>query len=323
VIRWGVAGPGSIATGFAEAMELVAGGSIVAVGSRSQERADAFGNRFDIARRHGNYEALAADPEVDVVYVATPQSRHAEDTTMFLQAGKHVLCEKPFALNSTQAQAMIDEARRQNLFLMDAVWSRFLPAYQVLGDLLREERIGDPLMVEADFGFRSPPSLENRLFRPELGGGGLLDLGIYPLQLCSLVLGNPVGVVADGVIGETDVDEQVAAIVRHPEGRLGVIKAALRVNMTCRARITGTDGVIELPAMMHCPDSVNVASSAGIEEIDCTYEGNGLRFEIEAVGACIDAGKSESQLMPLDETLVLISTLDSIRQQIGFRFPTE
>ena len=150
-----------------------------------------------------------------------------------------------------------------------------------------------------------------------------MDLGIYPLQLCSLVLGHPEGVIADGVIGETGVDEQVAAIVRHPEGRLGVIKAALRVNMTCRARITGSEGAIELPAMMHCPDSVTVASSAGLQEIDCSYEGNGLQFEIEAVQTCIEAGEIESEHMPLEETLVLMSTLDSIRQQIGLRFPTE
>jgi predicted dehydrogenase len=323
MIRWGVVGPGAIAVGFADAMRMAEGGDIVAVASRSSERADAFGDRYGIARRYGDYAALAQDGEVDAVYVATPQSRHADDALLMLRAGKHVLCEKPFALNEAQAQGMVDEARRQDVFLMEAIWSRFLPAYRSLVDVVGSGRIGDPLLVEADFGFRRSLDPDNRLFRADLGGGGLLDLGVYPLQLCTLLLGPVEHVSAEGVIGETGVDEQVAAVLRHGGGGLGVIKAALRVNMTCTARVSGTEGVVEIPALMHCPNAIRVLTPAGIDDIDGSYEGNGLRFEIAEVHRCLAEGRMESDVMPLDETLVLARTLDEIRRRIGLVFPGE
>ncbi len=323
VIRWGVVGPGAIATGFADAMQMVDGGMIVAVASRSAERAEAFGDRFAIPTRYGDYESLAADPDVDVVYVATPQSRHEPDTLSLLRAGKHVLCEKPFALNEGQAAGMIEEARSRGLFLMEAIWSRFLPAYRSLVEMIRDGRIGEPLLVEGDFGFRRPMEPDHRLFDVALGGGALLDLGIYPIQLCSLVLGTPEHVVADGVVGETGVDEVVAAVLRHPGAKLGLVKAAIRVGMSCTARISGTDGWIDLPALMHCPNFLTVTTPAGPERIDGSYEGNGLRFEIEEVHRCLSEGSTESSVMPLDETLALAATLDAIRAQVGVVYPGE
>lgn len=323
MLRWGVIGPGAIAVGFADAVRLVEGSEIVAVASRSAERADAFGQRFDVPARYGDYGALADDPNVDVVYVATPQSRHEADTIALLEAGKHVLCEKPFALNAGQARRMVEVARGRGLFLMEAIWSRFLPAYRVLVDVVESGRIGEPLLVEADFGFRRAFDADDRLFRLDLGGGGLLDLGIYPIQLCSLLLGYPEQAVAEGVLGETGVDELVAAVLRHPGGKLGVVKAALRVGMTCTARVAGSEGNIDIPALMHCPNSLTVASSAGIERIDASYEGNGLRFEIEEVERRIAEGATESSVMPLDETIVLASMLDTIREQIGLVCPGE
>jgi predicted dehydrogenase len=323
MVRWGVVGPGAIAAGFADAMRLVEGGEIVAVASRSAERAEAFGDRFGVPTRYDDYAAIGEDPNVDVVYVATPQSRHAADSMALLRAGKHVLCEKPFALDARQARQMVEEARRHELFLMEAIWSRFLPSYRTLVDVIRTGRIGEPLLVEADFGFRRPIDPQDRLFRLDLGGGGLLDLGIYPIQLCTLVLGHPEHAVAEGVIGETGVDEQVAAVLRHPGGRLGVVKAALRVGMTCTARISGADGWIDIPALMHCPNAISVTTAAGSERIDGSYEGNGLRFEIDEVHRCLAAGERESPVMPLAETVVLAATLDAIRGQIGLVFPGE
>jgi predicted dehydrogenase len=323
VIRWGVVGPGAIATGFADAVAQTDGGTIVAVASRSAERAAAFGDRFAIPSRYSDYEALAADPHVDVVYVATPQSRHEPDTLTMLEAGKHVLCEKPFALNAAQGARMVAAARARGLFLMEAIWSRYLPAYRSLVDVLAEGRIGEPLLVEADFGFRRPLEPDHRLFDLALGGGALLDLGIYPLQLCSLVLGSPEHVVADGVVGVTGVDEVNAAILRYSGERLGVIKSAIRVRMSCTARISGTDGWIDLPLLMHCPNSLTVTTSAGSELIDGSYEGNGLRFQIEEVHRCLSEGVVESPTMPLDETLDLAATLDSIRAQLGVVYPGE
>jgi predicted dehydrogenase len=323
MIRWGVIGPGAIAVGFGDAMTMVDGGEILAVASRSAGRAEAYGDRFGVPRRYGDYAALAEDPEIDVVYVATPQSRHVQDTLMLLEAGKHVLCEKPLALNADQAREMVEMARGRGLFLMEAIWSRFLPTYRHLVDVVAGGRIGEPIFVEADFGFRRSFDRDDRLFRLDLGGGGLLDLGIYPLQLCTLVLGPVEHVAAEGVLGDTGVDEQVAAVLRHGNGTLGVIKAALRVGMTCTARISGTSGVIEIPALMHCPNSLKVMSPSGIEEFDGSFEGNGLRFEIDEVQRCFAEGKTESDTMSLDESLALAGTLDAIRAQIGLVYPGE
>jgi predicted dehydrogenase len=323
VIRWGIIGPGAIATGFAEGMQLAEGGTVAAVASRSAERAEAFADRFDIPVRYGDYDSLGADPDIDVVYVATPHARHEADTLDALRAGKHVLCEKPLALNARQAGRMAEEARSRGLFLMEAIWSRFLPAYRILVDLVGERRIGEPLLVEADFGFRRPVDSGHRHFAPELGGGALLDLGIYPVQLSTLVLGPVERVVADGVVGQTHVDEVVAAVLHHPAGGLGVVKAALRVSMACTARIAGTDGVIDLPAMMHCPSSLTVSTSGGVEQIEASYEGNGLRFEIDEVHRCLSAGLRESPVITLDESVALATTLDAIRAELGVVYPGE
>jgi predicted dehydrogenase len=322
-VRWGVIGPGGISTGFAEAMRLVDDGTIVAVASRSAERADAFGDRFEIARRYDSYEAIAEDPEIDAVYVGTPHSRHVTDTLMCLEAGKHVLCEKPLALHAGEATTMVEAARTRGLFLMEAIWSRFLPAYVALDEVLASGRIGQPFVVEADFGFHRPFDPTHRLFDPAVGGGGLLDLGIYPLQLCALVLGPPDHIAAEGVLGDSGVDELVAAVLHHPAGALGVIKAALRANLSCTARISGSEGAIDIPAFMHCPTSITVTSREGHELIDGSYEGNGLRFEITEVHRCLAAGLTESPSMTLDETLQLARTMDEIRQQIGLVYPGE
>jgi predicted dehydrogenase len=325
--RWGVAGPGGIATRFAEAMRFVGDGEIAAVASRSIERADAFADRFAVPTRYGDYESLAGDPDVDVVYVATPHSRHEADTISFVEAGKHVLCEKPFALNARQARRMVDAARARGVFLMEAMWSRFLPAYRALAEVLEEGRIGEPLLVEADFGFRMPVMPEHRLFDRQLGGGALLDLGIYPVQLCSLVLGPPDRVAADGVVGETGVDEQVAAVLHHAGGALGVVKAAVRVSMACAARISGSDGWIDLPPFMHCPDSITVTGGlggpGGADRIDGAYEGDGLRFQIAEVHRCLAEGLTESEVMPLDETVTIARTLDAVRARLGITYPGE
>jgi predicted dehydrogenase len=312
-VRWGVAATGGIARGFAEAMTLVDGGHIAGVGSRSAEMAKAFADDFGIPRAHGTYADLVNDPELDVIYIATPHSHHAWLTIAALDAGKHVLCEKPFALNAHEARAMVDASRRNDRFLMEAIWSRFLPAYVRLMDVLAEGRIGDPLMVEADFGFRMPVIPTHRLFDSALGGGALLDLGIYPLQLCSLVFGAPERVAAVGHIGETAVDEVVAAVLHHRDGGIGVVKAATRVGLSCTARISGTDGNIEIPAFMHCPQQLVVNG----ECIDGSYQGEGLRFQVEEVQRCLEAGARESSVVPLAESIQLAETMDDIRRQIG------
>jgi predicted dehydrogenase len=321
--RWGVAGPGGIAVRFANAMQLVEGGHIARVASRSPERARAYADAQANGAACGSYEELAEDPDIDVVYVATPQTRHAADTIPYLEAGKHVLCEKPFAINAGEAREMVAAARSNGRFLMEAIWSRFLPSYRSLVELVTAGAIGQVLRVEADFGFRIPVDPQHRLFDLERGGGGLLDLGIYPLQLCSLLLGTPDDVEAVGSIGSTGIDEQVAAVLHYGDGAIGIAKASIRVNTSCTARISGTDGWIDLPAFMHCPDHLVVNRGSGPERIDATYEGDGLRFEIDAVHRCLDEGLTESDVMPLDESVRLASTLDTIRDRIGLVYPSE
>jgi predicted dehydrogenase len=322
-INWGIIGPGGIATRFAQAMTMVDGGEIVAVASRSLDRAQAFAARFAIPSSYDDVQALVADSRVDAVYVASPHFRHEADTLAAIAAGKHVLCEKPFAINAIQARRMAEAGRVRGTFLMEAIWSRFLPAYRILADVLLEERIGDPLLAEADFGFRAPVRPQERHFDLSLGGGALLDLGIYPVQLCSLVFGTPDRVTADAVIGSTGVDEHVIAVLHHPSDGLGLVKAAIRVPMSCRARISGSDGWIELPAFMHCPDHIIVSAGGTTERIDGVFEGDGLRFEIAAMQSCVEQGRTESNVMPLDETIALAGTLDRIRKQIDLVYPGE
>jgi predicted dehydrogenase len=322
-VRWGIAATGGIAQRFATGLTETDDAETVAVASRTQERADEFGAQFAIPRRHASYEALAEDPDVDVVYVASPHSRHEADTLLFLEAGKHVLCEKPFALNAAQAQRMVDTARERNLFVMEAIWSRFLPAYVLLGELLADGVIGEVQHVDADFAIRFPSDSSHRHFDLALGGGALLDLGIYPLQLASLVLGAPVEVHAVGRVGETGVDEVVAAVLRHASGGSATVRTAIRLSMACTARISGTEGAIDLPAFMHCPGALTVTSVEGIHVREAPIVGEGLRYQVAEVHRCVRAGELESPVIPHAETLGLAATMDEIRAQLGVRYPGE
>lgn len=322
-IRWGIAATGGIARRFATGLAETGDAETVAVASRTAARAEEFGAEFDIAHRHASYEALAADPDVDVVYVASPHSRHEADTLLFLEAGKHVLCEKPFALNETQARRMIDAARERGLFVMEAIWSRFLPAYELLGQLLADGVIGEVESVDADFGIRFPFDPRHRLFDLGLGGGALLDLGIYPLQLATLVLGPARDVHAVAQLGESGADEHVAAVLAHESGALSTVRASTQVTLSCAARISGTEGVIDLPIFMHCPSSLTVTTIAGVEVRDVPIVGEGLRYQVAEVHRCVRAGELESPVVPHAETLRLAHTMDRIRAQIGVRYPGE
>jgi len=302
-------------------LALVDDAALAAVGSRSIERARAFADRYGVPAAHGSYEDLAADPTIDVVYVATPQSSHERDTLLFIEAGKHVLCEKPFALNATQGRRMVEAARARGVFLMEAMWSRFLPPYRKLVELLGDQAIGEVRLVEADFGFVMPRDPEHRHWDPWRGGGGLLDLGVYPAQLASLVLGPPSTVAAAGYVGPTGVDEQVAAVLGHPEGQLAIVKAAIATNLTCTARIAGTLGTIELPALMHCPGSLTVARPGQRDVFETPWAGGGWHFQVLEVHQRLAAGELESPTMPHAETLSIMETLDTIREQIGLQFP--
>jgi predicted dehydrogenase len=323
-IRWGITGPGFIAHVFAQAMAQVDDGELVAISSRSIERANEFADKFSIPRRYGSAADLAADADVDAVYVATPASSHEADTLLFLEHGKHVLCEKPLALNRQQVDRMTNEASARGLFLMEAIWSRFLPAYVLLAELLREGVIGEPLVVDADFGFRYAFEPTHRVRDRAQGGGALLDMGIYPVQLALLVLGEPDAVAAVAHVSETGVDDSVAAALRHPGGGVSVVKAAFTQTLSCTARIAGTDGAIELPPSMHSPDHliVHTPGSPG-QRHDRPIEGEGLHYQILEVHRCLHNELLESPTMPHTDSRRIASTLDAIRHEIGVTYPEE
>ena len=323
-IRWGIASTGGIATAFTRGLALLPDAEVLAVASRTQDGADRFGDEHSIPHRYASYEAMAADTDVDVVYIGTPHSRHCDDTLLYLGAGKHVLCEKPFAINHRQATRMRDAARANQLFLMEAIWSRFLPAYVAMRRLVASGRVGEVKMVEASFGFRGSLVPTHRLFSLELGGGALLDVGLYPVQLAHMLLGPPDRVTAAAEIGETGVDEQIAVVMAYADGPLAAAMAAIRTILPSTARISGSDGVIDVPAMMHHPAYLEVRDARGtVERIDTPMAGNGLHYEAEEVHRCLRAGLHESAVMPLADSCAIAHTLDRAREQIGLRYPGE
>jgi predicted dehydrogenase len=312
VIRWGIIGTGLIASTFAADLELTGSGTAVAVGSRREGSADAFGDRFGIPNRHVGYEALVADPEVDVVYVATPHPMHHEDALLALRAGKHVLVEKPFTMNAAEADELVAEARARGLFLMEAMWARFVPHMVEVRRLLAEGALGDVVTVIADHGqwFAEDPAF--RLFAPELGGGALLDLGIYPVSFASMVLGTPDRVVALADPAFTGVDAQTSILLGHPGGAHAVLTCTLAAKSPTRAVIVGTEARIDIEGPFYAPPAFTLTPRRGEpQRVELPSEG-GLRYEADEVARCVEAGLLESPVLPLDETVAIMRTMDAV-----------
>jgi len=322
--RWGILGTGNIASQFARGLAELDDAQLVAVGSRTAESAEAFGERFSAPHRHSSYAALASDPDIDAIYVATPHPLHHDNTIMGLEAGKAVLCEKPFAINAGQAQAMIATARARGVFLMEAMWTRFLPHMIRLRELLAAGVIGEVRMLQADFGFRTSFNPKGRLFDPALGGGALLDVGIYTVSLASMILGTPERVTGMAQLGETGVDEQSAMLFGYSGGRLALLSQAIRTNSPHEALLLGTTGKIRVHSSWWKAAPITLSVDGQPDElIDVPAIGNGYNYEAAEVGRCLRAGRTESEVMPLDETLAIMRTLDEVRAQWGLRYPGE
>lgn len=320
--RWGILGAGGIAHKFATGLSVLPDAQLIAVGSRTQQNANKFADTFNIPHRHASYEALANDPEVDAIYVATPHPFHKENTILCLNAGKAVLCEKPFAINAAEAQEMIAVARQKGVFLMEAMWSRFLPAVVRAGELIASGAIGEVRMLNADFGFRTSVNEESRLFNLALGGGALLDVGIYPLSIASLLFGTPTNIASAAHLGETGADEQAAIVLSYAKGQLALLSTAIRTNTAHEALIYGTDGYIRLPDWWHGQQVI--LNTGGKQQVfDVPHLGNGYGHEAIEVANCVRAGKLESDTMPLDETLAIMQTMDAIRAQWGLKYPSD
>lgn len=325
-IRWGIAGTGGIASAFAEDLKLLPDAEIVAVGSRGQASADAFGDRFDIAKRHVGYDALAADPDVDVVYVATPHNSHCEIALTAIAEGKAVLVEKAFSVNAIEAEQMIDAARAAGTFLMEAMWVRLLPHFMHVRALLAEGAIGEVRQIISDRGETLSTDPLHRINNPELAGGALLDLGIYPVSFASMVVGGaaPESVEAVARLTATGVDAQSSLILDYPGGAHAVISTSLDARSANTAVITGTEGriVLSQPWARTCPVELHL-NDGTVHTTLLPHEGIGLRHQAAEVGRCLRAGELETPVITLDETLTIMRTLDRVRAQVGVRYPSE
>lgn len=323
-IRWGILATGSIAHKFTTGLQHCADAEIVAVGSRSQASADAFADEFNIPRRHASYEALVTDPDVDVIYIGTPHSFHKENAILCIEHGKAVLCEKPFTINAAQAAEVIERARLAGVFVMEAMWTRFIPLITEVRRLVAEGAIGEIRMITGDFGFRAGFNPQGRAFNPALGGGGLLDVGVYPISFASMFLGAPDRVASLAELGQTGVDEQAAAVLGYPGGQLAVIHTGVRTRTPHEATILGTDGFIRVEPPFWVPTAMTLDKPGeDPQRIEIPFEGNGYNYQADEVMRCLRAGKTESDIMPLDETLSTMQTMDQIRDQWGLKYPME
>jgi predicted dehydrogenase len=315
-VRWGILGTGGIASSFVRDLQLTDSGVAVAVGSRSQESADRFAGTFGIANRHASYDSLAGDPDVDVIYVATPHPMHHGNALMALRAGKHVLVEKPFTMNAAEARDIVALARERGLFAMEAMWTRFLPHVATIRDWLARGALGDIVTVTADHGQWFAEDAGFRLFAPELGGGALLDLGIYPVSFASMVLGAPSRVVSMSDPAFTGVDAQTSMLFGYDSGAQAVLSCTLRAKSPTRADIVGTDARIEVEGNFYAPVAVTLIPRKGDPvRVKPAHEGRGMLYEADEVARRLATGDLESPLMPLDETISIMETIDTVLAQ--------
>jgi predicted dehydrogenase len=312
-LGWGLIGTGWIADSFAADLKFADSGRAAAVGSRHLDSANRFADRFDIPNRHASYEALVADPDVDVVYVATPHPMHHANALLALRAGKAVLVEKPFTMNAAEAQELVAVARAEGLFLMEAMWTRFLPHIAEIRRLLAEGALGDIVTVTADHGQWFAKDRDFRLFAPELGGGALLDLGVYPVSFASMVLGTPDRIVTLVDPAFTGVDGQTSMLFGYASGAQAILTCTLSAKSPTRGAIVGTDARIELDGEFYAPTSFTLISRTGEEtHFEAPHEGRGLWHQAEEVARCLREGLLESPLMPLDESISIVQTMDAV-----------
>lgn len=323
-LRWGILATGGIAHSFTEDA-LLAGLDVRAVGSRRPESAAEFAAGFGIPRAHGSYEDLAADPDVDIVYVATPHPWHAETAILLLEAGKHVLVEKPFTLTAAEAARVRDVAAERGLLAMEAMWTRYLPHMIRIREILAEGTLGDVRAVFADHTQKISDDPGHRLNALELGGGALLDLGIYPVSFVWDVLGTPTSIVSAARLGATGADTEIATIFAHASGALSTTISSSRGAGPNTAAIVGTDARIDIDRTWYAPTSFRVTASDGtvLETYTSDIEGRGMQFQALAAERLVAAGTIEGDILPIDESVAIMEVMDEIRAQVGVRYPQE
>ena len=322
--RWGILSTGGIAGAFARDLSLLAGHSVAAVGSRALPTAELFASEFPGCAAYGSYEALVRDMTLDAIYVATPHPFHLANTLLALHAGKPVLCEKPFAINSAQAKLMVDTAHSSKLALMEAMKTRFLPHIHQVREILASGILGEIHLVQADHGQRLEILKIPRIILPELAGGALLDLAVYPISLAHLVLGVPTKITATSSFITTGVDGQTSAILDYPSGAQAVLTANMIVRTPCAATINGSLGRIEIDRTFYNPTTFRVILNDGsVTEYPSNYEGHGLREQASEFARVVRAGLIESPYLTHEETLQIMKSMDEIRRQIHLTYPFE
>jgi predicted dehydrogenase len=320
-LNWGIIGLGKIAQTFASDLILSKNSKLLGVASRDIENAQSFAEKFRAEKYYGNYQDLANDRDIDVVYIATPHVFHYEYTVMCLKAGKHVLCEKAFGMNEAQVREMTEEAQKRRLFLMEAIWTRFIPGTEKVLELIEQNKIGKIQQIRADFGFVGDTNPEKRIFNKKLGGGSLLDVGIYPVYLSLLLLGVPQKITAVAELTSSGVDSFMAAIFDYQSGEKAVLESSIQVQTPTEAYIFGETGYIKMHSRFHHCEKISIHQHNGaVETLERMYKGNGYLHEITEVEECLISGKTESFKMPHSMSIQLIQTLDRIREKIKLEY---
>ncbi|MDT9693559.1 Gfo/Idh/MocA family oxidoreductase [Streptomyces sp. P9(2023)] len=328
-VRWGVLATGGIAAKFAGELRAADGAEVVAVASRTEASARAFADRFGIPKAYGEWSALVADPDVDVVYVATPHHAHREAAGLALEAGKAVLCEKALTLNAREAEELVALARDRGLFLMEAMWMYCNPLIRRLAELVADGAIGEVRTVQADFGLAGPFAPDHRLRDPAVGGGALLDLGVYPVSFAQLLLGEPDSVQAHALLSPEGVDLNTGMLLGWSSGASALLSCSVVADTPMTASVTGSEGRVDLPHGFFFPDRFTLRRH-GREPEEFVLDGDdperdrqSLLPEAAEVARCLRAGLTESPLVPLDGSLAVMRTLDAVRDRIGVRYPGE
>lgn len=328
MIRWGILGAGNIATKFAADLALVENAKLVAIGSRTKEKAELFAKDFPAPHIHHSYKALAENPEVDAIYVASPHSHHHEHTLLCIENGKAVLCEKAFAVNHRQALEMVKKAKEKNVLLMEAMWTKFLPHYEKTMAIIKEGMLGDISSVLINFGFRPKVPVPQRLFDPALAGGTILDIGVYNVFIAMSILGRPDEIEATMSPASTGVDEQCSVLFKYKSGAMAQLFSSFIAHLPTEADITGSNGRLRLTNRFYAPESTlelypDKMDSKQIVPFDKPAEGWGYQYEAAHFGECFEKGLKESPVMTHENTLVMMEVLDEIRRKAGIRYEAD
>ena len=326
-VRWGILGCGRIARKFAADLRLVADAELTAIASRNRDTLELFAKDFPYKHLHNSYEGLVTNKEVDIIYVATPHSHHCEHTLLCLNHNKAVLCEKAFAINSKQALEMVETAREKKVFLMEALWTKFLPHYKKLQELLKQKILGDIKSMLVNFGFNTAGNPAQRLFDPSLGGGTLLDIGIYNVFMTMSILGKPDFIEATMTPASTGVDEQIAVLFKYNNGAMAQLFSSFVTNLPTQAEINGTAGSITLTTRFYEPSAtIQLSKKVPYEREIIAVEkeaGFGYQYEARHVNECLKKGLTESPVMTHADTLLLMGLLDTIRMKAGIKYPAD